>query len=51
MATYGRYFLRQGDLFNSIDTIVQHGILKETADSDDEMEMTEKYSHLFFSIG
>ena len=37
---YGRTFERNGDFFNSINDVVQHGVKLAIADSDDEGEET-----------
>jgi hypothetical protein len=39
---YGRTFGRNGDIFNSVNDVVQHGVKLAIADSDDEGEETER---------
>jgi hypothetical protein len=39
---HGRSFARVGDLYNTVDIIVQRGIIHETTDTDDEQDLTEK---------
>jgi hypothetical protein len=39
---HGRTFGRNGDIFNSVNDVVQHGVKLAIADSDDEGEETEQ---------
>jgi hypothetical protein len=45
--TYGRQYARSGDIFTSIDDVVQFGVLRTVSDSDDEHELTSAYVLLF----
>lgn len=38
---HGRTFGRNGDIFNSVNDVVQHGVKLDIADSDDEQEGEE----------
>lgn len=46
--TYGRQYARGGDIFASIDDVVQFGVLRTVSESDNEHELTSVYVLLFF---
>ena len=48
--TYGRQYARGGDIFASIDDVVQFGVMRTVSESDDEHELTSVYVLLVFFI-
>jgi len=41
--SYGRQYARSGDIFASIDDVIQFGVTRAVSDSDDEHELTPAF--------